>query len=181
VDFVNSGERSGFYFGQSIAVAGDLNKDGYSDIIVGSPRNNVNGSFAGMAYIYYGGAIVDNIADITLEGSKLENSGFGSCVASAGDINNDGYEDIAIGAPSEGYGKIYIYLGGAVMDNVPDIELSNPFSVFNHFGGTISNAGDMNGDGFDDLVVGAADVNNAFVYLGGIWCTPLFGQKRDII
>ncbi len=89
---------------------GDMNGDGYDDFIVGAPGNN---SGTGAAYIFYGGPEFDynmntSHANVTLVGYSKGDL-FGWDVASAGDVNNDGYDDIIIGAP--GAGKSYFYYG----------------------------------------------------------------------
>ncbi|MBK8553114.1 MAG: FG-GAP repeat protein, partial [Ignavibacteria bacterium] len=121
-------------FGGSVASAGDVNGDGYSDVIVGASIHN---SYTGSAYIFYGGANMNNVKDKTFFGQNA-NDNFGTCVSSASDINGDSYSDILISAT--GYngstGIVYLYLGGADMDNVYDLTM-NGENLFDYFGTSV--------------------------------------------
>ncbi len=84
-------------FGYCVASAGDVNNDGFSDIIIGANLNDGDGSpDAGRAYIFLGGTAMDNIADIIFKGT-VTSGHFGTSVSSAGDVNNDGFSDVIIG------------------------------------------------------------------------------------
>ncbi len=167
-DLVLTGEQPGTEFGYSVSTAGDINNDGYDDIIVGAVSYN---SKQGRAYIYLGGANMDSIPDMVLTGETIDNR-FGRSVCTAGDVNGDGYDDVIIGAYfyNSITGKVYIYYGGAPMDGIADVTMttSDPFS---QLGYSVSTAGDVNGDGYDDVIVGANRYNNyqgcTFVYYGG--------------
>jgi len=121
------GETPGDYYGFSVSSAGDVNGDGYLDMIVGA--SNYNFSDTGKAYIYYGSALMDNIADVTMFGEGV--------VSSAEDVNGDGYSDVIAG-PN-------LYFGGSPMDTVADVIFPN----------NTTSAGDINGDGYSDIIVGA--------------------------
>lgn len=159
-----TGEASGNRFGISVATAGDVNGDGYSDAIVGANGN-------GRAYIYFGGPLMDNTADIILIGESSSDL-FGVSVSSADDVNGDGYSDVIVGA--NGYsnykGRAYIYFGGSSMNNTADVIMTGE-STSNYFGWTVSKAGDVNGDGYADVIVGAplynGFVGSAYIYYGG--------------
>lgn len=166
-----NGEEQYNYYATSLASAGDVNGDGYSDIIVGAPYNDAGGGDAGRAYIYFGGDLMDNSPDIILTGEN-GSSLFGVSVANAGDINGDGFSDVIVGANSYSTytGRAYIFFGGMLMNNVADVILTGE-SVWSFFGWTVSSAGDVNDDGYSDVIVGAFFHNNhrgrAYVYLGG--------------
>jgi len=158
------------WFGYSVSTAGDVNGDGYIDVIVGAYLNDAGGSNAGSAYIYFGGAGMDNIADITMTGEAAGNN-FGISVAEAGDVNGDGYSDVIVGA--YGYssytGRSYIYFGGAGMDNTADVTMTGE-AAGNNFGISVAEAGDVNGDGYSDVIVGAEDFSSTgrvYIYFGG--------------
>ncbi len=105
-DVTMMGEGTSNNFGYSVSDAGDVNHDGYMDVIVGADGYN---SSTGRVYIYYGNSIMDSIADIIMTGEGTGNN-FGRSVSGAGDVNNDGYPDVIVGA--SGYpvnGKAYIY------------------------------------------------------------------------
>jgi FG-GAP repeat/FG-GAP-like repeat len=108
---------------------------------------------------------------------------FGSSVASVGDVNGDGYDDIVIGAnffPSEGgQGRAYLYFGGPAIDSAPDLVIPSPLSGIGWFGIGVASAGDFNGDGYPDIIVGAryaAPSGKAFIYYGG----PLLDATPDV-
>ncbi|MBK8382127.1 MAG: FG-GAP repeat protein [Ignavibacteria bacterium] len=103
-------------FGGEVSSAGDLNGDGYDDIIVGAFLNDAGGTSAGRAYVYFGGNFMNNIADLTFTGAAAGDQ-FGTSVSSAGDVNGDGYNDVISGASDNdaggsGAGRSYIFYGG---------------------------------------------------------------------
>ncbi len=155
-------------FGCSVSGAGDVNKDGYEDVIVGAYRYN---SFTGRAYVYHGGSGMDNTADVTMTRAGTDNA-FGWSVSCAGDVNNDGYDDVIIGAYEyNSYtGRAYVYHGGSSMDHTTDVTMTGE-DTWNQFGYSVSGAGDVNNDGYDDVIVGAWWYNSftgrAYVYYGG--------------
>ncbi|MFN2114475.1 MAG: FG-GAP-like repeat-containing protein, partial [Anaerolineae bacterium] len=175
------------YFGASVATAGDVNADGYSDVIVGAPgAERVPGTHRkGAAYLWYGGAsglgpngTLAN-ADRELVASEVYEM-FGRSVATAGDVDGDGYSDVVVGAPQDdqlsgGYGRVYLYKGAAFGLQVSHSWLEVSTEYADHFGASVATAGDVNGDGYSDLVIGApfADYGGysssgaAYVYLGG--------------
>jgi len=165
-----SGLVSSEYFGFSVASAGDLNGDGFDDIIVGAPNNSVVASFAGKTYIYFGGTVMDDIPDVILSGT-VANGNFGYSVTGAGDFNGDGYADVVVGAYTSGTsGKAFLYYGGAVMNNVADLLFIGAGSG-SSFGYSVSSAGDMNADGYSDIIIGApaesSSAGKTYIYFGG--------------
>ena len=96
-DVILTGAAAGDHFGFSVSTAGDVNGDGYSDVIVGAHHNDAGGTYAGRAYIYFGGASMDNTADVILTGAAAGDY-FGCSVSTAGDVNGDGYSDVIVGA-----------------------------------------------------------------------------------
>jgi hypothetical protein len=172
-DLTYTGEAAGDVFGFSVSGAGDVNGDGYSDIIIGAPGNDDGGAGAGKEYLYYGSIFPDNAVDQTFS-DDVVGSNFGFTVANAGDVNNDGYEDILIGARfnnegGPGAGKAYLYLGSGIIDNSPDQTFTGEASG-DQFGYSLSSAGDVNDDGYDDFVIAAIandelETNAGKVYL----------------
>ena len=167
-DVTFTGEAVSNYFGYSVSLAGDVNGDGYSDVIIGASTYSSN---TGRAYIFYGGSSMNNAADVTFTGEAVSNY-FGCSVSSAGDINGDGYSDVIIGANtySSNTGRAYIYYGGSSMNNAADVTFTGE-DVSNYFGCSVSLAGDVNGDGFSDVIVGAfgysMNTGRAYIFYGG--------------
>ena len=172
------GESAGDQFGNSVASAGDLNGDGFDDVIAGAWANDGGGGGdVGRAYIFFGGTAPTGVPARVLQG---QNSGdnFGTSVASAGDVNGDGFPDVIVGAWGNSAGgtfagRAYVYFGGPNMDMVADRVFTGQASG-DRFGVSVSSAGDVNGDGYADVVVGASgnnaggtDAGRAYVYFGG--------------
>jgi len=170
-----TGEAADDYFGYSVSTAGDVNGDGYSDVIIGAYRNDAGGSIAGRTYIYFGGTSMDNTADVIMTGEAVDDY-FGVSVSTAGDVNGDGYSDVIVGAlwngaGGNGVGRSYIYFGGASMDNVADVTMTGE-AAGDWFGHSVSTAGDVNGDGYGDVIVGAynfvgSNAGRSYIYFGG--------------
>lgn len=167
-----NGSSTNSLFGGSIASAGDVNGDGYSDIIVGAPETS---GFVGAVYIYLGSASgLSSSAATTLTGVSVGND-FGVSVANIGDINGDGFSDVIIGATgvSGSAGAAYIFLGSASGiasgTSASASATLTGISSNDNFGISVANAGDINGDGFSDVVIGAYKVSNigaAYIFLG---------------
>jgi len=158
------------HFGYSVSSAGDVNNDGYDDIIIGAPDyDSGTNSNEGAAFVYLGSDTEMNINAVWTAKGGQENAHFGYSVSSAGDINNDGYDDIIIGAPDYDHeqideGSAFIYSGTAsgISDNNPwRLEINQAGA---HFGHSVSTAGDVNNDDYDDVVVGAPDYDNDLLH-----------------
>ncbi len=156
------GDQSGF----SVSAAGDVNNDGYADIIIGAryadPSSRTD---AGQSYV------ITKQKSITIfyshGGAANDNSGYS--VSSAGDVNNDGYADIIIGAryadPSSrsNAGQSYVIYGGGTNPGTIDLSVALGTKGFAILGGavsdlsgwSVSSAGDVNNDGYDDIIIGA--------------------------
>lgn len=167
-------ENSG-YLGESVSRAGDINGDGIDDLILGSPGND---GYSGSSYIVFGksggfGAEFDlstlNGSDgFLLDGDRK----FGTSVAGIGDINGDGIDDLAAGAHEiDGYaGAGFVLFGSnsafsSTLDVTTGLNGSNGFRLsgadgYDAAGYSIAGAGDVNGDGIDDLIIGASAAEN---------------------
>ena len=172
-DRILDGSQPGEQFGIAVDGAGDVNADGYDDVVVGARFNSAGGFEAGIAYLFFGGTGAGPVPDLVLPShSAGERMGFS--VAKAGDVNGDGFDDVAVGAyhnPVEGFetGRAYVYFGGPALDGDADLVLRGE-GYRAHFSDGLA-AADVNGDGYADLLVGASQINGAagraYVYFGG--------------
>jgi hypothetical protein len=147
-------------FGAAIAHAGDVNRDGFGDVLIGAPGYGGSPGEGG-AFLYLGNATGLNATFAwSAEPTNTNNARYGAAVAGIGDVNRDGYADLAVGAPAATgtagtEGRTYTYLGAA--SGVPTastvLEPSNTSSAL--YGSAIAGVGDLDGDGYDDALVGA--------------------------
>jgi hypothetical protein len=159
--------------GASVGTAGDVNGDGYDDVIVGAYRYDNGQNNEGRAFVYHGSALgLSSTADWTAE-SDQGGALLGWSVGTAGDVNGDGYDDVIVGAPWYGNGQTYegrafVYHGSASgLSTTPNwtAESDHQSALF---GGSVGTAGDVNGDGYDDVIVGASSYDNGYADEGGV-------------
>jgi Ca2+-binding RTX toxin-like protein len=167
------GETTGDFLGRAVSAAGDVNGDGFDDVIVGASRAEPNGDLSGASYVVFGKAsgFAPSISLSTLDGSNgfringlaaFDFAGFS--VSGAGDINNDGFDDLITGRTADTNHVVFGKPSGfAASINLSSIDGTNGFRLEGEglSGRAVGAAGDVNDDGYDDLIVGAfaADVN----------------------
>lgn len=177
--FVVTGETSGDIFGFSVSSAGDVNGDGIDDLIIGAPYASPDGkNYAGKSYVVFGkqngtainlSQVESGVGGFVINGESIDD-GSGFSVSSAGDVNGDGIDDLIIGAPyaspdGKSYaGKSYVVFGKQSGTQTTQINLSqvaagnggfviNGVSIGDASGYSVKGAGDLNGDGRDDLII----------------------------
>ncbi|MFA6195005.1 MAG: integrin alpha [Patescibacteria group bacterium] len=165
-----SGEADEDYSGMAVSAAGDVNHDGYADFLIGAASNNSSFSDSGAAYLIYGQAdiFIDSSLSTAVKFSGEETSGnAGISLSGAGDVNNDGYDDFVVGATGEdtNTGAIYLIFGSATelssnLLSSSDIIRFNGEGAFDNAGNAVANAGDINNDEFDELLIGASYNND---------------------
>ena len=193
--FKIQGDLAGDYAGSSVSSAGDVNGDGFADMIIGASGNDGGGSNAGAAYVIFGKPVFNSLIDLTglaaTDGFKIQGGlagdGAGISASSAGDINGDGFADLLVGASRNDAGgnyagAAYVIFGkssgfGTLID-LSGLAATDGFRVQgdvagNFAGCSVSSAGDVNGDGFADIIVGAygnasggANAGAAYVIFG---------------
>ncbi len=167
-----------FAYLYSAACAGDVNGDGYSDVIVGSQNYDNGQTDEGRVFVYFGSAAGLSLTPNWSAESNQSGAHFGVSVSSAGDVNGDGYSDVMIGAQTynggqSGEGKVFVYYGSSKGPPQNPDWTAEGDQTDAQFGISVSNAGDVNGDGYSDVIIGAwlydngeSDEGRAFVYSG---------------
>jgi hypothetical protein len=190
------GDQESAYFSGSVSTAGDVNGDGYSDVIIGAQYYSNGQGNEGRAFVYHGSASgLSTTANWTAESNQVA-AYFGGSVCSAGDVNGDGYSDIIVGAHYFDNGQInegraFVYIGSASGLFTTANWTAESDQAFALFGWSVSTAGDVNGDGYSDVIVGASHYDNgqpgegrAFVYYGsrsGLSATANWTAESDQI
>jgi VCBS repeat-containing protein len=205
--FVIQGDTAGDRAGFSVSSAGDVNGDGFDDLIVGAATGDDGGSNAGEAYVVFGTAsgfgtadgsgrrVVDLTTLTAAHGFIIQGAAAydeaGWSVSAAGDVNGDGFDDLIVGARggSAYAGEAYVVfgtskgfgtsVGGRQVLDLTTLSATQGFIIqgdtaSDQAGQSVSSAGDVNGDGFDDLIVGAPrgddggkDAGEAYIVYGG--------------
>jgi hypothetical protein len=188
------GNQESAFFASAVASAGDVNGDGNDDVIVGVSRYDVAGLNEGRVEVYLGTSTgLESVPDWAIDGDQ-DGARLGSKVGTAGDVNNDGYDDVIVAARfydagQTDEGRAYVYLGSAAgLEDAPSwtFETDQALSQVN----AVGTAGDVNGDDYDDIIVtgrrydgGQIDEGRVWIFLGGaagVSATPAAVLEVDV-
>src|SRR5262245_44518823 len=162
-------------YGGSVDAAGDVNGDGFDDVIVGWSKYSNGQSFEGRALVYPGSAAGVQPTPIWSFESNVAQAGLGTRVSGAGDVNGDGFDDVLVSAPDlangqAGEGRVYLFLGSAAGPAVAPSWTYESNVVGGRCGWGLGFAGDVNADGYSDIVFDTGTNNPvtgaALVFLG---------------
>jgi hypothetical protein len=172
------GGQAGADFGWDVAGAGDVNGDGFDDVLVGAPWYTNDQGAEGRAYLYLGSPAGPAVTPAWMAEGDQVNARFGLDLAGAGDVNGDGFADVIVGSPDYANpytweGRAYVYLGSATGLATTATWITEGDQDFSLYGDFVSAAGDINRDGFGDILVGSPWYSNtyneegrAFLFLG---------------
>ncbi|MEH1919023.1 beta strand repeat-containing protein [Nostoc sp.] len=187
--FAINGIEEGDFSGWSVSSTGDINGDGIDDLIIGAFFADPNGNRSGQSYVVFGSngdfdaqfnlSTLNGTNGFTINGIN-ESYSLGWSVSSAGDINGDGIDDLIIGAPDaspngELSGQSYVVFGSKggfdAQFNLSTLNGTNGFTIngtdiVDYSGRSVSSAGDINGDGIDDLIIGEGGSGESYVVFG---------------
>jgi hypothetical protein len=153
------GDQAAADFGAAVGTIGDVNGDGYDDVIVGAPQYDNGEQDEGVAFVYLGSGEAMSSTYWLLEIDQPR-AGFGTSVRTAGDVNGDDYDDVIVGAPvysdtTGSVGGAFAYYGSASGLSITPTWTLLGDRPGSEFGTSVGTAGDVNKDGYDDVIIGA--------------------------
>jgi hypothetical protein len=168
------GDQAYAFFGASVAGAGDVNADGFKDLLVGGPGWSGDLPEQGIVRLFLGGPGGPSTEPSWERTGDWEGGLLGASVAGVGDLNGDHYGDVAAGAPGAavplvGDGVAMVFLGSAEGLASGGLDWTLEGLAQAEFGAALAGGGDVNGDGYDDLLVGSPGWSNPEVDEGATW------------
>jgi hypothetical protein len=170
------GDQDTSFLGHSVAAAGDVDGDGYDDVIIGGPGRSNPEIDEGRAWVFHGSASGLAASPAWYDQSNQDGAWYGYSVAGAGDVNADGFDDVLVGAPfhdsgNSNEGRVYLYLGSpGGLGSASWIDDTDQDSAF--YGWSVAGAGDVNRDGYDDVITAAAAFDLGETNEGAAWLFP---------
>ncbi len=162
------------FTGRTLATAGDVNRDGYADVLISAPGHRLEGGDpSGRVYLFLGTAGGLAATPVWYKDAANSYDNFG-CAIGHTDLNRDGYSEVLIGISnygSTGRVEAYSWNGAGSLGATPYYTVNGPTGSA-HFGAALAGAGDINGDGYGDAVIGSPLDNKAYVLLGGFSNSP---------
>ena len=164
-DWTAVGEQADSWYGFSVSSAGDVNDDGYSDVIISAPSYSFE-CCEGRVYVYYGSPNGLLQSPAWISNGESVTAYYGESVSGAGDVNGDNFSDVIIGTfRQQPQGKAYVYHGSPLGLSLSPNWIAEGDTAW--FGYSVSSAGDVNNDGFSDVIVGNFSAHSkAYVYHG---------------
>ncbi len=166
--------------GTSVSGAGDVDGDGLQDLIIGNSHDDIGGTDRGSAHLILGQSLVQGGHDVALQyveyvwGADQDDAMLGKSVGSAGDVDGDGRDDLLIGVPEldsngDRSGSAYLIYGDNLDISLDDAQRFDGEFEYDLAGLSVTTAGDVDGDGLDDLIVGAPYNGESATYGGQVY------------
>lgn len=173
-DWYAESNQAGAMYGRAIAGAGDVNGDGYDDLIVGAPLYDSGQTDEGAVWAYYGSSVGLPTGSSWFADGDQSQAHFGWSLASAGDVNGDGRDDIVVGAPQYDLGEtneglVRVYHGSTSGLPFTASWFKTSDQLFARLGDAVASAGDVNGDGYDDILIAAPSFDGPELNEGRVW------------
>ncbi|MCW5556873.1 MAG: FG-GAP repeat protein [Verrucomicrobiae bacterium] len=179
-DWQYAGEQREEYFGKTCAGVGDINGDGFDDLLIGSSLPDNGASGRGRVYLFYGSSGGLSASPDWTYSDQHPGETLGNCVAPAGDVNHDGFRDVLVcstavfdptvlGDTPTSFGHVFVFHGSpAGLNPQPDWQVAGE-AANERYLGAASWAGDVNGDQYDDVIISAPYYHERFKREGKVW------------
>jgi hypothetical protein len=171
------GQADNDQYGDQVAVAGDVNGDGFGDFLVRARGFDAPSGY-GRVYLYAGGPTRDlSDLDVVTFDAVTTGAGFGEAMSGVGDVDGDGYDDFAIGdttqdsVPQPGDGRVTLYSGGSSLGTLDSTEVQST-ATNSYLGKSVGFGGDVNGDGYGDVVVLEPNHQSGGIVVGAVRVYP---------